>query len=124
MDLKIVAVDDQHDAAESLSQLMMTMGHRAVAVTDPRNVEATVETFQPHIVFLDIGMPEMDGWEVARRLRARFQPEVVRLVAMTGHGDIADHVKSRQAGFDAHVTKPADIRLLKSIVLQFFPQAA
>ena len=124
MGLRIVSVDDQEDAAESLSNLLVVMGHHAVPVTDPRKVEATVETFRPHIVFLDIGMPEINGWELARRLRARFQPEALRLVAMTGYGEFAAHVASRQAGFDAHLTKPADIPLLESILRQFFPDTA
>jgi len=122
--LRVLSVDDLHDAAESLAQLLIAMGHRALAVTDPRKVEAIVETFRPHIVFLDIGMPGLDGWEIARRLRERFQPEVLRLVAMTGHGATDDHIQSRRAGFDAHLTKPADMHLLESILLQFFPQEA
>jgi len=122
--LRILSVDDLRDAAESLAQLLMVMGHRAMAVTDPGKVEAMVEAFRPHIVFLDIGMPGIDGWEIARRLRERFQPEVLRLVAMTAHGSADAHVQSRRAGFDAHLTKPADILLLESILRQFFPEAA
>ena len=123
MGLRILSVDDLHDAAESLAQLLLAMGHRAVAVTDPRKVEETVERFRPHIVFLDIGMPGLDGWQIARRLRERYQSEVLKLVAMTGHGKVDDHVMSRRAGFDAHLTKPADAQLLESILLQFFPRA-
>lgn len=124
MGLRIVSVDDHQDTAESLSNLLVAMGHSAVPVTVANKVEATVETFRPHIVFLDLGMPGISGWELARRLRARFAPEALRLVAMTGYADAGAHIESRRAGFDAHLTKPADIPLLESILRQFFPEAA
>jgi len=121
---RILVVDDHVDTAQSFAALLRALGHEVEAVTNSAHVEARVAELEPHIVFLDIGMPGIDGWEIARRLRERFQPEVLRLVAMTAHGSADAHVQSRRAGFDAHLTKPADILLLESILRQFFPEAA
>lgn len=68
----------------------------------------TAIAFQPHVVFLDIGLPGADGCEVARQLRARGDLRGAALVAMTGHGQDADHQRARQAGFDHHLVKPVD----------------
>jgi CheY-like chemotaxis protein len=72
----------------------------------------------PWLIFLDIGMPDVNGWELARLLRHELGHEAVRIVAVTGYADADAHRRSREAGFDAHVQKPIDMRLLESILAQ------
>ena len=117
---KVVVVDDSKDTAESLVQLLIEAGHRAIAVTDPLKAEAVIAAFGAQIAFLDIGMPILNGWELAMRLRKTFSAEVLKLVALTAYGEARDRLASRQAGFDAHLLKPADFALVEGIVRQFF----
>ncbi len=120
---KVVVVDDNEDALDTLVLFLNKTGHRAVAVRDPLKAEATIEAFEPHIVFLDIAMPGLDGWELARRLRARYPEEAMKIVAITAYGADRDRVASRKAGFDAHIVKPADLDMVESIMRQFFSAA-
>ena len=78
----------------------------------------TVRQTLPHLIFLDIGMPDMDGWQLAPLLRRELRHHVFALVAVTGHADSESHIRSRKAGFDAHVAKPVDMALLDSILEQ------
>jgi CheY-like chemotaxis protein len=95
------------------------MGHEATFLTDSSQVLETVERTKPDIVFLDLGMPTMNGWEVATLLRKRYPVDSgLRLVAISGHGNEAARAKSRQAGFDAHTQKPVAIDLVESIIKQ------
>jgi CheY-like chemotaxis protein len=117
---RIVVVDDDKDTAQTLAYLIVGMGHEATFLTNPLQVVDTVNRIRPHIVLLDIGMPGLNGWEVAKLLRRHYPPESeLRLVAITGHGDEAAHIKSRQAGFDAHVRKPVAVDLVEAIIRQF-----
>ena len=116
--LNVLVVDDNQDAAESLALILQMDGHVArVAHDGPSAVELAAQ-FQPQVVFLDIGMPGMDGYEVARRLRRQPGAQPV-LVALTGWGTQEDLARATEAGFDHHLTKPADIgaveRLLASL---------
>lgn len=99
------------------------MGHEATFVTDPQKVLEMTDRIKPHIVFLDLGMPGMDGWEVAKRLRQQYPQEdgTLQIVAVSGHGDDRARIKSRKAGFDAHVLKPVDIELVEVIIRQIDP---
>jgi CheY-like chemotaxis protein len=119
---RILVVDDHADTAQSFAALLRTLGHEVEAVTDPLRVEARVAELEPHIVFLDIGMPGLNGWQVAERLRARYPQEALRLVAITAYGADHDRARSRRAGFDAHLVKPASVDLVESILTQFFTQ--
>jgi len=121
---RILVVDDHADTAESFAAMLNAMGHRATFLTDPEQVDASVTALKPHIVFLDIGMPRLNGWQVAERLRARYPSEVLKLVAITAYGADPDRAKSRRAGFDAHLVKPASADLVESILTQFFTQGA
>jgi CheY-like chemotaxis protein len=76
----------------------------------------TLERFKPEIAFLDIGMPEMDGYEVARRIRGRQEWRDLRLVALTGWGQERDRRQSKAAGFDHHLIKPADVTALQAVL--------
>lgn len=103
---RVLVVDDNEDAAESLALLLQTKGYDTRAAFDGFQGLAAVAEFDPDVVFLDIGMPVLDGLEVARRLRAQYPDRGLRLVALTGWGLPDDHRRSAQAGFDAHMVKP------------------
>ena len=119
---RVLVVDDDVDTALTFAAMLTAMGHQATFLTEPEKVEASVEAFKPHIVFLDIGMPRLNGWQVAERLRARHSTEALKLVAITAYGAEHDRAKSRRAGFDAHLVKPAGADLVESILTQFFMQ--
>jgi CheY-like chemotaxis protein len=119
---RVLVVDDDKDTAQSFAYLLVGMGHEATFLTDPREVLETTQRMRPHLVFLDIGMPDLDGWEVARLLRKLYpQDDTLRLIAISGRGDDEARRKSRQAGFDAHVVKPVEVELVEAIVRQLNP---
>ncbi len=105
---RVLVVDDNRDAAESTAMFLQVAGHEVKAVHDGAQTLACVQIFAPDVVVLDIGLPEMDGYEVARRLRRL--PETARalLIAVTGYGQLEDRQAAANAGFDEHLTKPAD----------------
>jgi CheY-like chemotaxis protein len=114
--LRVLVVDDVPDAAESMARVLASMGHEAAYVTRASQALAVAREMRPHLVFLDLGMPEMDGYTLARSLRAEFGFEDLRLVAITGWDRDEDRAASRQAGFDAHVSKPASVEVIDSIL--------
>jgi len=120
---RVLVVDDDEDNAQVLAYLLAGLGHEARHLTDPAKVLRTVARFKPHIVFLDIGMPDTDGWELATALRKQYSYDELRLVAITARGEEADRIRSRQAGFDAHILKPVNMELLESIIEQLFPKS-
>jgi signal transduction histidine kinase/DNA-binding response OmpR family regulator len=105
---RILVVDDNADAAESLALLLQIAGHEVQSCHDGPAALAAAQAFQPDIILLDIGLPGMDGHEVARRLRAQKEFEKVLLVALTGYGQDEDQRRSREAGFDHHLVKPVE----------------
>jgi PAS domain S-box-containing protein len=114
--LRVLIVDDGRDVTHSFSILLQKYGHQVRTAADgPAAIETALE-FQPHVVSLDIGLPGMDGLEVARRLRQEPTLRNVVLVAMTGYGQATDRQRSLEAGFDHHLVKPADIRKLMEIL--------
>jgi signal transduction histidine kinase/DNA-binding response OmpR family regulator len=115
---RVLVVDDNVDAAESLALLLRTMGQVVQTAFDgPAALEAA-EAFGPDVVLLDIGLPGMDGYEVAQELRRRGLGDVV-LVALTGYGQQQDLARARAAGFDHHLVKPADISRLPELFASF-----
>ena len=120
---RALVVDDSRDVAESFARLLHTFGYEAAYTTDPRNALTETLRLKPQVAFLDIGMPHIDGYQLARELRARFSPEELKLVAVTAYGTPEDHVASRKAGFDAHVVKPLDPALVESIIKTVLPDA-
>ncbi|HET7504936.1 MAG TPA: ATP-binding protein [Kofleriaceae bacterium] len=113
-DLKILVVDDNVDAAEMLGMLLELRGyHTRLAHTGPAALDAAAD-FEPQVIFLDIGLPGLNGYQVAQRLRASGrQPQPV-LVALTGWGTEEDRRQAKDAGFDGHLVKPVDIRQLEA----------
>ena len=111
----ILIIEDHEDAREALRALLELEGHRvAAAGTGPRGVELA-EQMRPDIALVDIGLPEVDGYEVARRLRA-LGPPCPYLVALTGYGEPDDVKRAREAGFDAHLLKPVDPDALAGVL--------
>ncbi|HEX8434648.1 CHASE domain-containing protein, partial [Archangium sp.] len=103
---RVLVVDDNVDAAELLGEVLELDGHQVSVVHDGMAALECMESFAPEVVFLDIGLPGLDGYEVARRLRRRPSGAAVRLVALTGYGQASDRQRSREAGFDTHLVKP------------------
>jgi CheY-like chemotaxis protein len=101
-------VDDNADAASTLDMLLRSLGHETCVVHDGTAALKMANQFRPDVVLLDIGMPGLDGYEVARRLRAMQKGATFRIVAITGWGQEADRQKSREAGFDVHLVKPVE----------------
>ena len=108
-------VDDNADAADSLAETLRMQGHVVQVAYDGASALETSERLAPEVVVLDIGMPGIDGYEVARRLRHR-RPQT-RLIALTGWGQEDDKRRALDAGFDCHLTKPADPDTLQAILL-------
>ncbi len=113
---RILIVDDSRDGGESLSVLLRVLGADVSLVHSGRAALQTVESFRPDVVLLDIGMPGMDGYEVARRIRANGQNRGLLLIALTGWGQEEDRQRSAAAGFDHHLVKPADIDQLRQLL--------
>jgi signal transduction histidine kinase/CheY-like chemotaxis protein len=113
---RILIVDDNADAANSLAQVLALDGHVAESVYSASAALERAASFAPEVVLLDLGLPEMDGYEVARRLRQRPEFIGVRIVALTGYGQSEDLRRSREVGFDAHLTKPVDFGELVKVL--------
>jgi CheY-like chemotaxis protein len=113
---RVLVVDDNADAASTLGQLLKSLGHETRVVHDGPAALVAAAEFRPDVVLLDIGMPGMDGYEVARRLNALKGERKFRIVAVTGWGQEADRERAKEAGFDQHVVKPVDVGLLSRIV--------
>ena len=119
---RILVVDDNRDAATSMSMLLKVLGSDVrVAFSGPDALQAVAE-YQPSVVLLDIGMPGMDGYEVARRIREQPGLKDVTLIALTGWGQEEDRRRSQSAGFDYHLIKPADISALETLLLSLQAQ--
>jgi CheY-like chemotaxis protein len=113
---RVLVVDDNHDAAESLAMLLELDNCSVQVAFDGLTALEVLENFNPDIALLDIGMPGMDGYELARRIRAtRIGGDLV-LVALTGWGQADDKKRAAETGFDEHLTKPVDPDLLTRVL--------
>ena len=120
---RVLVVDDNADAADSLAMLLTAQGDAVrIAYDGEEAVDAEAE-FQPQVVLLDIGLPGLSGYDVARRIRAR-RGDGVLIVAITGWGQDEDRRRSREAGFDHHFTKPVDIGQLLQVIEAERPRGA
>ena len=113
---RILVVDDNGDAAESLETLLQLWGHQARSSQDGPEALLQVAAFEPEIVLLDIGLPGMDGYEVARQIRALPAGRNALIVAVTGYGRSADRLQSQEAGFDHHLVKPVQPEVLQELI--------
>jgi PAS domain S-box-containing protein len=118
---RILVVDDNRDSAESLAVLLRLVGHDVRTVHDGRQALVVAETYRPGLVLLDIGLPGIDGYEVARRLRAESWGEPMTLVALTGYGGEEDRRLAAAAGFDHHMVKPVDFEALHRLLAALEP---
>jgi two-component system CheB/CheR fusion protein len=116
-------VDDSVDGSESLAMLLRLGGHAVRVVHDGAAALAAAQAERPDVVLLDIGLPGMDGYEVARRLRQTSGLNGVLLVALTGWGQDEDRRRSREAGFDHHLVKPVDPEGLLAVLAAARPSA-
>jgi PAS domain S-box-containing protein len=113
---RVLVVDDNIDAADMLVMVLQTLGHEVqVAYSGQTALEMAVQ-YQPDFVLLDIGLPKMDGYEVARLLRQQPQTKDVWLIAMTGYGQDSDRQRTQEAGFDHHLVKPVERRKLQNLL--------
>jgi PAS domain S-box-containing protein len=115
---RVLVVDDNADAAESLAMMLRLEGHEARCATSAVEGLAAVSEFRPQVVFLDIGMPGMNGHEVARRLRADERHRGLYLIAASGWGGEADKRLAREAGFDLHLTKPVSVATVRHVLAE------
>jgi CheY-like chemotaxis protein len=109
------------DATESLAMLLRVGGHDVRTAHDGPTALQVAEAFRPEAVLLDIGLPRMDGFEVARRLREAEGTRKALLVALTGYGQEEDRRRSQDAGFDSHLVKPADPTALQDLLATLGP---
>jgi PAS domain S-box-containing protein len=114
--LRVLVVDDNRDSADSLAMLLRLSGHEVRAEYSGAAALQVAATYQPEVVLLDIGMPVMDGMEVAARLRQRLDRSKVVLVALTGYGQEADRQRTQEAGFAYHIVKPVDFQQLQELL--------
>jgi signal transduction histidine kinase/CheY-like chemotaxis protein len=113
---RILIVDDSRDGGESLATLLRVLGAEVALAHSGRHALECVDDFKPDVVLLDIGMPGMDGYEVARRIRENPANRQISLIALTGWGQEEDRRRSVAAGFDHHLVKPADIEQLRQLL--------
>ena len=113
---RLLIVDDNVDAAQSLAVLLRLYGHQVRVAHGGEEALAAVAAERPELILLDIGMPGMNGYEVASHLRKQFTPEQLTLVALTGWGQEQDRRRSKEAGFDHHLTKPVELATLRKVL--------
>lgn len=112
---RILIIDDNADAAMTLAAMLELQGHTVKYITSPLQALATAREMRPHVVLLDIGMPVLNGFDVAGLLRAEFGSHV-DLIAVSGFADPATRARAVQAGFNGHFEKPADSLLIQATV--------
>ncbi|MEO6192565.1 MAG: ATP-binding protein [Thermoanaerobaculia bacterium] len=116
--LRVLVVDDNQDAADSLSALLELMGHEVRTAYDGLEAVAAAGAFAPDLVLLDIGLPKLNGYEAARRIREQPGGRDINLIAVTGWGQDEDQRRSREAGFNLHITKPLDPAILERLLVR------
>jgi two-component system CheB/CheR fusion protein len=121
---RVVIVEDNADTRELLCQLLQEEGYTCRTAAGGKAALELIRQFEPHVALLDVGLPEMDGFELARRLRAAPETADMHLVALTGYGRASDRVASREAGFDEHLVKPVQPDQLLRALAQLAGQAS
>ena len=114
---RVLVVDDNRDAASSLRSLIEMLGHEVREVYNGADALDITRSFDPELIFLDIGMPKLNGYDAAREIRRISRSDSVpKLIAVTGWGQPDDKRRSKEAGFDMHVTKPVPLATLESLL--------
>jgi CheY-like chemotaxis protein len=111
-------MDDNEDAAESLALILQIMGHEVRTAYDGEAGVVAAEAFRPHVILMDLGMPRLNGYEAARRIRAEAWGAGPVLVALTGWGTDDDRRRTRDAGFDHHLVKPVAADALTRLIAE------
>jgi len=109
---RVLVVDDNQDTADSLALMLEALGHEARTAYDGARAIAVADEFRPDVILMDIGMPRFNGFQAAQRIRAQPWADRVVLIAITGWAREEDRECAKEAGFDAHLTKPVDLKLL------------
>jgi CheY-like chemotaxis protein len=115
---RILIVDDNRDAAESLAMLLTLSGHEVHTAYDGHEAVEAAAKFELDLILLDIGLPRLNGYEAARRIRAQQRDKGLVLVALTGWGQEEDRRRSKEVGFDAHLVKPVDHDVLTKLLAE------
>jgi CheY-like chemotaxis protein len=113
---RVLVIEDNPDCAQSLTILLREMGHEAEFVLSGRDALRKARQIRPEVIFLDIGLPDIDGYAIARQLRCEPGLEGTRILAVTAYGQDEDRLRSRDAGCDQHFVKPLDPALLESLL--------
>jgi DNA-binding response OmpR family regulator len=113
---KILVVDDNHDSALSMAMMLQIMGHDTRTAHDGESAVSTAETFLPEVVLLDIGLPKLNGYEVAQRIREKAWGESMYLIAVTGWGQDEDRQRSSEVGLNLHMVKPVEPAALEKLL--------
>ncbi len=119
---RVLVVDDNEDAAELLAEALRLFGYTVDVAHDGPEALRAAAARPPDVALLDIGLPVMDGYELARRLRADPSLRAIKLVAITGYGQEADRQRAREAGFDVHLVKPVEIGALCRLLEKLRPR--
>ena len=120
---RVLIIEDNHDAAESLRQVLELLGCSViVSYTGPDGIQAA-KRFGPDVVICDIGLPGLDGYQVAQQLRHQAGLEKILLIAVTGYGQEEDRRQAQQAGFDHHLVKPVDPHFLQKLIIRSLAHA-
>jgi CheY-like chemotaxis protein len=117
--LRILVVDDNLDASKMLSRVIVAMGYHVTTAADGKEAIEKAEADRPDVILMDLGMPRMNGYEAARYIRQQDWGKETVLVALTGWGQGVDRQKSKAAGFDHHLVKPADPQELRVLLDSF-----
>jgi CheY-like chemotaxis protein len=113
---RVLLVDDNVDAVESMEILLQAFGYEVATAIHPDLALAQLETFAPAAAVIDIGLPGMDGYQLAAEIRRRLAGKPMRLIAFTGYGGAEDIARATAAGFDAHLVKPVEIDRLLAVL--------
>lgn len=115
---KILVVDDNRDSALSLAMMLSIMGHETRTAHDGESAVSTAESFRPEVVLLDIGLPKLNGYEVAQRIRENAWGTSMFLIAVTGWGQDEDRQRSTEVGLNVHMVKPVEPAALERLLAE------
>ena len=113
---RVMIVDDNKDAGDALAMLLELAAHEVRVAYSGRGALTLAQTFRPDVAFIDIGMPDLSGYEVAQAIRREPWGAQIRLVALTGWGQHDDRERAKEAGFDRHITKPVDSEVIEPLL--------